>query len=118
MNNASFKYPDQAAYKLVTDQLAAKNITYKEIAAITRPEKSKIGAEQQVVISSSSPRSFAQPLCFVMSSSSLNEAGDVIVFFVNAIKSIMCAGIGIYIVYILLYYILGKKQLEKGVNVD
>ena len=36
MNNASFKYPDQAAYKLVTDQLAAKNITYKEIAAITQ----------------------------------------------------------------------------------
>lgn len=37
---------------------------------------------------------------------------------VNAIKSIMYAGIGIYVVYILFYYILGKKQLEKGVNVD
>lgn len=37
---------------------------------------------------------------------------------VNAIKSIMYAGIGIYIVYISFYYILGKKQLEKGVNVD
>lgn len=37
---------------------------------------------------------------------------------VNAIKSIMYVGIGIYIVYISFYYILGKKQLEKGVNVD
>ena len=37
---------------------------------------------------------------------------------VNAIKSIMYAGIGIYIVYISFYYILGKKQLEKGINVD
>ena len=37
---------------------------------------------------------------------------------VNAIKSIMYAGIGIYIVYISFYYILGKKQVEKGVNVD
>lgn len=37
---------------------------------------------------------------------------------VNAIKSIMYAGIGIYVVYILFYYILGKKKLEKGVNVD
>ena len=37
---------------------------------------------------------------------------------VNAIKSIMYAGIVIYIVYISFYYILGKKQLEKGVNVD
>ncbi|HAT55156.1 MAG TPA: phosphatidylglycerophosphatase A [Lactobacillus sp.] len=36
MNNASFKYPDQAAYELVTAQLAAKNITYKDIAVITK----------------------------------------------------------------------------------
>jgi len=37
---------------------------------------------------------------------------------INTIKSIMYAGIGIYVVYIIFYYILGKKQLEKGVNVD
>lgn len=37
---------------------------------------------------------------------------------VDAIRYIMYAGIGIYIVYILFYYILGKKQLEKGVNVE
>lgn len=37
---------------------------------------------------------------------------------INAIKSVMYVGIGIYVVYIMFYYILGKKQLEKGVNVD
>ena len=37
---------------------------------------------------------------------------------VDAIKYVMYAGIGIYVVYILFYYILGKKQLEKGVNVE
>lgn len=37
---------------------------------------------------------------------------------VDAIKYVMYSGIGIYVVYILFYYILGKKQLEKGVNVD
>ena len=37
---------------------------------------------------------------------------------VDAIKSIMYVGIGIYLVYIMFYYILGKKQLKKGVNVE
>lgn len=37
---------------------------------------------------------------------------------VNAIKSVMYAGIGIYAIYIVIYYILGNKQLEKGVNVE
>ena len=37
---------------------------------------------------------------------------------VDAIKYVMYAGIGIYVVYITFYYILGKKRLEKGVNVD
>ena len=37
---------------------------------------------------------------------------------VDAIKHIMYVGIGIYLAYIIFYYILGKKQLEKGVNVD
>ncbi len=37
---------------------------------------------------------------------------------VDAIKYVMYAGIGIYIVYIIFYYILGKKQLEKGVNIE
>ena len=37
---------------------------------------------------------------------------------VEAIKSIMNAGIVIYICYIIIYYLIGKKQFEKGVNVD
>jgi len=37
---------------------------------------------------------------------------------VEAIKSVMYMGIGIYMVYIIFYYILGKIQLRKGVNVD
>ena len=36
----------------------------------------------------------------------------------EAIKSIMMIGIGIYVVYNIIYYIIGKIQLEKGVNVD
>ena len=37
---------------------------------------------------------------------------------VDAIKSVMYMGIGIYVVYIIFYYILGHLQLKKGVNVD
>ena len=37
---------------------------------------------------------------------------------VEAIKSIMYAGIVIYICYITIYYLIGKRQFEKGVNVD
>ena len=37
---------------------------------------------------------------------------------IDAMKSAMYAAIAIYIVYIILFYILGKKQLGKGVNVE
>lgn len=37
---------------------------------------------------------------------------------VNTIKTIMYMGMGIYTTYIIIYYIIGKKQFEKGVNVD
>ena len=37
---------------------------------------------------------------------------------IDAIKTVMYVGIGTYVVYIIFYYFLGKKQLEKGVNVD
>ena len=37
---------------------------------------------------------------------------------IDAIKSVMYMGIGIYLVYIIFYYILGYIQLKKGVNVD
>jgi len=37
---------------------------------------------------------------------------------IDVIKSVMYAGIGLYIIYLFFYYILGKVQFEKGVNVD
>ena len=37
---------------------------------------------------------------------------------IDAIKTVMYVGIGNYVAYIIFYYFLGKKQLEKGVNVD
>lgn len=37
---------------------------------------------------------------------------------IDAIKSVMYAGIGLYVVYVLFYYFLGKKTLEKGVNIE
>lgn len=37
---------------------------------------------------------------------------------IDAIKSVLYIGIVIYVVYITFLYILGKKQLEKGVNVE
>jgi len=37
---------------------------------------------------------------------------------IDAIKSVMYVGIVTYIGYILFYYVLAKKLLEKGVNVD
>ena len=36
----------------------------------------------------------------------------------EAIKSVMYFGIAVYMVYIIFLYWLGKRQLEKGVNVD
>ena len=37
---------------------------------------------------------------------------------IEAIKSVMYAGIGIYIAYIVILYFIGKKELNKGVNVE
>ena len=37
---------------------------------------------------------------------------------IEAIKSVMYAGIGINVVYIILIYILGQRHLNKGVNVE
>ena len=37
---------------------------------------------------------------------------------VDAIKNVMISGIGIYIIYNILYYLIGKTLLKKGVNVD
>lgn len=37
---------------------------------------------------------------------------------IEAIKSVLYVGIGVYIFYIIFLYVFGQKQLEKGVNVD
>ena len=37
---------------------------------------------------------------------------------IDTIKFIMYSVISMYVIYIIFYYIFGKKQLEKGVNVD
>ena len=37
---------------------------------------------------------------------------------VEAIKSVMYAGIGIYVVYSIILYYIGKINLNKGVNVE
>jgi len=37
---------------------------------------------------------------------------------VDAIKSVMYAGIGIYVAYIIVLYIWGNKEFKKGVNVE
>lgn len=37
---------------------------------------------------------------------------------IDTIKFIMYSGISMYVIYIIFYYFWGKKQLEKGVNVD
>lgn len=37
---------------------------------------------------------------------------------VETIKLLMYGAIIIYAIYILVYYIIGKKSFEKGVNVD
>lgn len=37
---------------------------------------------------------------------------------IDSIKIIMYIGIGIYVFYNFMYYTIGKKQLEKGMNID
>ena len=37
---------------------------------------------------------------------------------VEAIKQVMIIGIGVYVIYNIAYYIIGKKLLQKGVNVE
>jgi len=37
---------------------------------------------------------------------------------VSSIKTVILIGIGIYVIYNIIYYLIGKRLLEKGVNVD
>lgn len=37
---------------------------------------------------------------------------------IDAIKNVMYAGIGIYVIYAIVFYFMGQRWLEKGVNVE
>ena len=37
---------------------------------------------------------------------------------VSAMRTVMYIGLGAYVVYCLVYYLIGKKLLNKGVNID
>jgi hypothetical protein len=37
---------------------------------------------------------------------------------IDSIKNVMYAGVIIYLIYNIVYYLIGKIELEKGVNVD
>lgn len=54
----------------------------------------------------------------VFNSEVMNLINTTNIVNIDAIKSVMFLGIGIYGVYILIYYIIGKILFEKGVNVD
>lgn len=57
-------------------------------------------------------------VCGIFNKDIMNLVKTTDVINIDAIKSILYIGIGIYVIYIAFLYILGKKQLEKGVNVE
>ena len=48
----------------------------------------------------------------------MNLVNTIDIINVEAIKSVMYVGIGIYVIYIVFLYCLGQKNLNKGVNVE
>lgn len=48
----------------------------------------------------------------------MNLFNTVQILDVNAIKTVLYCGIGMYIAYIVLYYFIGKIHFEKGVNIE
>lgn len=54
----------------------------------------------------------------LLNPSVMNLINTTQVIDIEAIKSVMYVGIGIYIIYTIFYYVFGKKQFEKGVNVE
>jgi len=56
--------------------------------------------------------------CGIFNPDVMNLINTTEIVNIEAIKSVMYAGIGIYIVYIVILYFLGKKELNKGVNVE
>ena len=67
------------------------------------------------------PQTFTLLIIFIMgffNTDIMNLFNTTDMLNVEVVKSIMYAGIIIYVCYIIIYYFIGKKQLEKGVNVD
>lgn len=54
----------------------------------------------------------------LFNSSIMNLINTSDIINVEAIKGVMICGVGIYVIYIIFYYVLGKKVFEKGVNVE
>lgn len=54
----------------------------------------------------------------VVDPSIMNLINTTEVIDINAVNNVIYLAIGIYTVYTIFYYILGQKQLEKGVNVE
>lgn len=54
----------------------------------------------------------------LFNSSIMNLINTSDIINVEAIKWVMICGVGVYVIYIIFYYILGKKVFEKGVNVE
>ena len=49
----------------------------------------------------------------IFNESVMNLINTTDIINVDAIKTVMYVGIGIYVLYILLLYVVGKRQLEK-----
>lgn len=57
-------------------------------------------------------------ICGLINPDIMNLINTTEMIDINAIKNVMYAAIGIYIVYILFLYKFGQKQFNKGVNVE
>ena len=54
----------------------------------------------------------------LVDSSIMNLINTTDIIDINAVKNVIYLAIGIYAVYVIFYYVFGKKQFEKGVNVE
>ena len=54
----------------------------------------------------------------LFNSNVMNLLNTTDVINIEAIKSVMYAGIGVYVIYSVILYYLGQRHLNKGVNVE
>ena len=57
-------------------------------------------------------------ICGLISPDIMNIINTTETIDINSIKTIMYIAIAIYSTFTLLLYVIGKKQLEKGVNIE